>query len=662
MCRPQLSCFVVALTLAAALPAIAHETDQFTIPPQREFADLGPYFTQWAYDAIERGVQKTNFKIKESQRTRWGQSEIPRLQSPDEIARDVNSSFPPALFLIEGLDKMALSQQAVEQNPGRIVGYKPDRGVRKYIELPFNPFNAWGCATIQAYGVLFGTDKIGHFTDMGMHYYRAYRTGLREGLDDNGALSKAIYLGTFDPIMSERGLLGLGTAGAYSNADLVANFTGMLFYKNLTEPVMLKGQMRPPMLERDGDFWRIADHVRPDSQFFSFFVSDHWNEAFNPSLYLTRLRPGILRAIREHREYAAQRYLDKHGNRLSPEEMKQKGYFLDAYYGIDYGHEGTDEQLINLWEVCFDTLPTDAPLHKRDFNGLTLLHHASRDGDLQLIRQLLHEGADVNTQVRSYEKRSSEWGNTPLHYAARDGRLDALELLLASGADINARNDRGVTPLHRAIKHPEIVALLIDSGAKIDLPDVTGRTPLHWAAYDPAVPTVVALLERGANPDARDKEGETPLHRAARAGNATAIADLIADGADVDAPDRFNATPLHLAISEDQLEMAHVLINHGAAIDAKDSLGGTPLHAAARRNNQLAVELLLRSGANPEAPDSYGLTPLRLASRHGDEGVAQLIRDHLDSAIVRDDATDQDALRVAKKAAAPASTALFKTR
>src|SRR5205823_6457872 len=146
------------------------------------------------------------------------------------------------------------------------------------------------------------------------HYYRTYRDSLRRGATEEQAVRDAIRVGTDGPIYSEKGLLGLVTAGAYSNADLVSNYMGMCFYKNLSEPVMLKGQLRPPMLVLEGNYWRVAPHVRPDSDFFSQFISDHLNEALNPSWYKDQFRPGIRKAIVEYRRNVLERYKDPNGN------------------------------------------------------------------------------------------------------------------------------------------------------------------------------------------------------------------------------------------------------------------------------------------------------------------------------------------------------------
>ena len=42
-------------------------------------------------------------------------------------------------------------------------------------------------------------------------------------------------------------------------------------------------------------------------------------------------------------------------------------------------------------------------------------------------------------------------GVTPLHKAAYGGSKDVAELLIAKGADVNARDNRGVTPLDCAL-------------------------------------------------------------------------------------------------------------------------------------------------------------------------------------------------------------------
>jgi cytohesin len=619
---------IILSALIATRPrhAVAHETDQFTLPQGREFAELGDRLTRFAYDAVADGVERQNNKIRSAVERKAVREEIKELQSPDQLAASVNRQFPVAMFLIEDLDRTVTSEAIKPRYPGRVVGYKPVLGIRKNIDIAINPFRAWGCATIQAYGVYFGTDKVGHFTDMGMHYYRGYRSALAAGKSEDEALRAGIRIGTDGPIYSERGILGLVTAGAYSNADLVSNYMGMCFYRNLTDPVKLKGQQRPPMVERDGEYWKLAPHVRPGSDFFSWFFSEHLNEALNPSMYRREYRDKMRKAIEEHRRETLARYTDRNGNIRSREFFASKTKELFTYWGFDYGHDGDERQLITVAQTCFAPPPQNpGDPNSRNADGLTSIHWAAQSGDVEALKRLLDAGGDANARVPAGTAVPFVGDDTPLHLAAADGKIDAVKLLLARGADPSAKNERGVTPLHRAVSAaPAMIALLCESGAQVDAADQTGRTPLHFAANDPgAKDAVKTLLDHGARPMPHDRDGLTPMHLAAQSANADAVVALASAGAEVNAPDRFGVTPLHLAAAHAGAKVTDLLLQAGASADAKDKFGVTPLLVAARADEDQAVRVLLARGADPNTPDAYGVSALSAANGAGDDNLVR---------------------------------------
>ncbi len=528
---------VTALVISgASLPVAAHETDHVTIPPGREFADHGAHLDRLFYEAIVGGMEQINRRVAST----TDAAERERLTSPDEVAAAVNGRFPPALFLIEGLDAHVLSSTVRSANPGHITGYKPVSSVRRYVDIPLNPLNAWGCANIKVHGVYLGTDKIGHFTDMGMHYFRAYRAALRDGADEEAALADAVSVGTHGLVMSERGILGNLTAGAFSNADLAANYMGMQFYRNLTEPVMLKGELRGPLLIRQPDgTLRLAPHVSPDSGFFGWYVSDHYDEMLNPSTYLPHMRSGIARAMADHAEALVLRYRDDQGRVPSRQEMATRTATLARYWGIDYGHEGEGDELVRISDVCY--APDGAVTNSAVKPGVSIARA---------------EGVDAA-------------GRTPLHRAVLRRDVAELGRLIATGDDISAPDALGLTPLHlaarlrvgSAVASPDgagdrIAGALIAAGADLSAACRFGRTPAHDAAASGSVATLGRLIDSGALPDASDHAGVTPLHLAAAAGKRDVAAMLVRHGASPDTPAGDGRTPREIALALSRQDVA----------------------------------------------------------------------------------------------------------
>lgn len=607
--------------------AVAHETDQFTLPEGREFADLGRYFNEWVFDAVQGGVKKTNEKIQAARSS--GRKAVEDAQSPDVIAHDVYHRFPNAFDVIEGIDGLAESRSMADRYPGKVVGYKEAfTNIYEHVHFPLDPrqvFRIWHAATVKAYGTYLGGDKIGHFVDMGMYYFEPYREAIRKGGDEKAAMHAALEIGTHGLIFSERGMLGYLSAGDYSNADMAANFLGLMFYRNLTEPVMLKGKTQPPMLVRDGDLWKLAPHVRRDSDFFAVFICDHLDEALNPGLFEEGMRGDIRAAVVARCERILNRRVDDHGNRRPKAWFDAKLEQMKTYYGQEYGYNGRYEEFAAIGNTCFEYAGPESDVKKRDRSGLTALHVGAWSGSPSIVKGLLDRGADVNAAVRSSENYSPEWGNTPLHYACRAGSREIAQMLLQAGANVNASNQRGQTPLHMALGSPEIVSLLLERGARIDAKDAAGRTPLHWAAGDDQAASADLLLAKGAAVGAVDNAGQTPLHRAAAENAAKAAALLIEHGADVNVRAMYGATPLHFAAAADTPELPELLLAHGADAKAADEFGRSPLHEAAAHGRTNVIASLIDHGADPSAKDAHRVTPLHLAARNGFAAAVDLL-------------------------------------
>jgi hypothetical protein len=146
--------------------------------------------------------------------------------------------------------------------------------------------------TLKVNGVIIGSDKLGHFFSQGMKYYRREVRGWKD--------ERIYHWGAF----VERWLFGQFTTGVYSNADLVANYEGLLFYRSLFEPDIVPG--KPPIIVWEGD---KPVFNRPFT--WKDHVNDYWDEVLDPSWVIPsvykRLRPRIREFCDEYRQ-APRRY------------------------------------------------------------------------------------------------------------------------------------------------------------------------------------------------------------------------------------------------------------------------------------------------------------------------------------------------------------------
>ena len=127
-------------------------------------------------------------------------------------------------------------------------------------------------ATLKINETLVGTDKLGHFLSQGRKFYRR----MVKMKDEAQAARHSAY--------TERALFGQMTTGSYSNADLVANYEGYLFYRSLFEDNIISGE--PAILAWDNDHWKMQ---RPFD--WSDHINDYWDEALNINHYDQLLYP-----------------------------------------------------------------------------------------------------------------------------------------------------------------------------------------------------------------------------------------------------------------------------------------------------------------------------------------------------------------------------------
>ena len=154
---------------------------------------------------------------------------------------------------------------------------------------------------------------------------------------------------------------------------------------------------------------------------------------------------------------------------------------------------------------------------------------AAQNGDVALIKQLLHEGVDVNTPQGD--------GMTALHWAAERGDTELTEVLIYAGANFVAGTRIGqYKPLHLAARkgNADIIKILLDAGVDPNIKTAnSGSTVLHLASASGDIESVTSLLLAGAHPNARENAwGQTPLVFAAAANHIGVMRALLEAGAD----------------------------------------------------------------------------------------------------------------------------------
>ena len=318
-------------------------------------------------------------------------------------------------------------------------------------------------------------------------------------------------------------------------------------------------------------------------------------------------------------------------------------------------------------------LDRGADVDARDtINGQTAAMFAAATNSAGAIKLLAEHGADLNAvskmlyprnrgenldsfdRDRRYSRGPWLGGLTALHFAAREGQMDAIRELMASGADVNVVSATDETPpMTTAIINGyfDIGKFLVDNGADPNLTSTGGVTPLFvtidqgWAArtWYPAASSdqetvshldlMTALLAKGADPNARmgpklwfrtfhgdwvDSDGATAFWRAAQSNDLPAMRLLVSTGADPNIPTGRGCSPLQAAAGfgyqpqtsnfapHERLATLRYLVEElDADVNSKDDKGYTPLHSAALMNDLELIDYLVSRGADVKARASH---------------------------------------------------------
>ena len=287
-------------------------------------------------------------------------------------------------------------------------------------------------------------------------------------------------------------------------------------------------------------------------------------------------------------------------------------------------------------------------------DGMTALHWATMNNDVELVNLLLAAGADVKAATRN-------GAMTPLFTACQNGNAAIVTALIKAGANANSVTSYGTTALMLAASsgNAETVKALLDGGADANAKDTAhGQTALMYAAAENRPAAIKTLLARGADPKVTsavvrlgrvtvDDNGNpiedtpppaarpaaTPAPAAAAAAAARAAArPAPKENSKFDAnalarPDR-NGSPgakmggnsatsmggfaaLSYAARDGRIEAVQALVESGADVNQQTgSEKSTPMVLALINGHYDVAKYLLDKGADPNIANVDGLAPL----------------------------------------------------
>lgn len=348
---------------------------------------------------------------------------------------------------------------------------------------------------------------------------------------------------------------------------------------------------------------------------------------------------------------------------------------------------GTDGQLVEAARTgdvrrlaeLLDRHPDRRALRATPYE-FTLLHVATRHGQLACVNLLLERGLEPNVRERG--------DNTyPMHWAAAAGRLDVVQRLADAGGDVIGHGDDhelevigwatcwdgGDDDAHRAVadflvsrgaRHHVFSAIALGLGDEVrrlvrDDPAVLNarmsrneghQTPLHFAVRMRRPDMAELLLELGADPLAVDDAGMPVIAHATTAHADRPVLERIRELAlaELRSADRGRRLSrggmldLMAALALGDRDLAARLVRDNPRL-----ANGGALHLLAKRGSASGVAWMLAHGADPNARWAHwdaDVTPLHLAALGGHADVVRLLFDAGADPGIRDSKHDGDAI------------------
>ena len=240
-----------------------------------------------------------------------------------------------------------------------------------------------------------------------------------------------------------------------------------------------------------------------------------------------------------------------------------------------------ESENINQIEEFLKSEPPIWEYRDKNNDNSTVLHISVFKKSYRITKLIIDYCLSIQKEYEfiNFINYQNDKGVTALHYASYNGNIQIIHLLIDNKADIKAITKKGLNIIHycaQGNKPNSLMYFYLELEDKtyikrlIKEEDVGGSTPLHWAAYSNSEDVLMYLInlnifqgnERQEFIDKQDNQGFTPLHLSVSSKSRRIVMKLLQSGANADIKDSKNRTPLDLANSKGYKEIIDILKNN----------------------------------------------------------------------------------------------------
>ena len=198
---------------------------------------------------------------------------------------------------------------------------------------------------------------------------------------------------------------------------------------------------------------------------------------------------------------------------------------------------------------------------------------------------------------------ADEDGYTPLIHATISENIELMRYLVSQGADVNAMTKNGASAIHYASNDGSVerISFLLDHGANLQCQSIVG-TPLHWAAGQQRCEAIRYLISRGADINASGKS-PPPIFLAAASQSDEAVSIFLnTEGIDISIARNKDLNLLHMCAEFGLSQSVQRILEFEegrafAVMPTKD--GNLPIHLASMSQHREVVEMLKPMSGEP---------------------------------------------------------------